>query len=599
MKVKNVKKKPVANAGSNQTVAEGGTVTLDGSASKDPDGSIGRYVWTSVDDPEIVLAEVAKPTFTAPRVSVGGKVLRFRLKVEDNDKQMSDNVAEVAITVQNSLNDAPVAKVSEPVDSVKPGAVFQLDASASTDPDGVDDIASYTWTQKESDTLRLEILQGEGKIGRFKAPAINGTVQLTIVLTVTDQGLPGKNPPEAPKSSTVEIPVVVTLDENLKRPIADAGEIVSVDVGKPVTLDGSASRDANEDGAIVSYEWKQVRGTVVALQSSDQAIATFTAPTSINPDPGKKTESLVFELKVIDNDNLFDTDRVVVNVGPNERPVVDAGEDQFDVEEGATVTLSGTASDPDGSISKVEWKQVGGSAAEQVVFSSDHKHNVSFVTPPVTGGKDALTLEFEFIARDNLGGVGRDSVTVTVKDNGITTVPDAFVPIRSQSDDEKPVGFDVSGARIVKLAPEKAPLNERNDQVGRPRKVPYGLFDFTLRVENPGDSAEVRIWVPDDLSNGYDWFKYDAGHKRWTPYANAEFDGHEIVLTLTDGGEGDDDGKADGFIHDPSGPGSEIAKERTRIEGSSGGGAWGWPIGLPILGAGVWRARRRRVAGRI
>ncbi len=391
----------------------------------------------------------------------------------------------------------------------------------------------------------------------------------------------------------------MTLDENLKRPVADAGETISVDVGKPVTLDGSASKDSNKDGSIVSYEWKQTGGTAVALQSADQAIATFIAPSSINPKPGEKVEVLEFELKVIDNDNLFDTDTVKVNVGPNSKPVVDAGENQIDVEEGATVTLSGKASDSDGSITKVEWKQIGGADNEKVVFSDKHEYNVSFVTPPVTGGKDALTLEFEFIARDNLGGVGKDTVKVTVKDNGITIVPDEFVPIRSVTDDEKPVGFAVQSGKIINLSAEKTPLNERNDQVGRPRRIPYGLFDFTLKVEKPGDSATVKIWVPDDLSTGYAWYKYDSGKKIWSEYGNVTFNGHEVLLTLTDGGPGDDDGKKNGFIHDPSGPGSEIAKERTRIEGSSGGGAWGWPVGAVLLGAGLWRLRRRGVVGGI
>ncbi len=598
MKVINVLKKPVANAGKNQSVDEGETVTLDGSASKDPDGTISKYIWTSVDDPTIVLvnADSPKPTFRAPRVGKAGKTLRFTLKVVDNDDQESDKVAQVTITVKNTKNDAPVP-VIQSVESVKPGAEFFLDASDSSDPDGDDTIVSYKWTQDpwtqdDGSTYKIEILEDSGKKGRFRAPAVPATsdkIQPVVILTVTD---------EEGATSEVRQPILVTTDETLRAPVADAGEDISVDVGAHVVLDGSASHDSNADGFIVQYEWSQIGGTAVKLESADQPKASFVAPSSITPTQGR-VETLEFKLTVTDNDSIIDTDTVKVNVGPNSKPIVDAGKDQVDVEEGATVTLSGTASDPDGTISKVEWKQIGGAADEQVVLSDKYKRNVSFVTPPVTGGKDALTLEFEFIARDNLGGVGKDTVKVTVKDNGITIVPDEFVPIRSVTDDEKPVGFAVQSGKIINLSAEKTPLNERNDQVGRPRRIPYGLFDFTLKVEKPGDSATVKIWVPDDLSTGYAWYKYDSGKKIWSEYGNVTFNGHEVLLTLTDGGPGDDDGKKNGFIHDPSGPGSEIAKERTRIEGSSGGGAWGWPVGAVLLGAGLWRLRRRGVVGGI
>ena len=243
----------------------------------------------------------------------------------------------------------------------------------------------------------------------------------------------------------------------------------------------------------------------------------------------------------------------------------------------------------------MEWRQIGGSAAEQVVFSNPSSFNVTFVTPPVTGGKDATTLFFELVARDNLGGVGTDRVQVTVKDNGVTGVPDDLVPVRSATRAETPVGFDVRDGKVVSLAPKEAPLNERATQKDRPKNIPYGLFDFTVKVEKEGDSTTVRIWFPEDVSDGFSWYKYDSATETWKVYPNVEFKGHEAFVTLTDGGEGDVDGEKNGFIHDPSGPGSEIAKTKTRIEGSSGGGALGGVIVLVAAGLGL-RRRERRVA---
>ena len=66
---------PTANAGPDQEVDESlegqpSLVTLDGSASTDPDGTIASYTWTQTEGPPVVLddATTAKPTFTAPVV---------------------------------------------------------------------------------------------------------------------------------------------------------------------------------------------------------------------------------------------------------------------------------------------------------------------------------------------------------------------------------------------------------------------------------------------------------------------------------------------------------------------------------------------------
>lgn len=82
---------PTANAGPNQIVNEGDSVTLDGTASSDSDGTIVLYAWTQTAGPAITLigADTAKPTFTAPEVS-SATVLTFKLVVKDNDASHSE-----------------------------------------------------------------------------------------------------------------------------------------------------------------------------------------------------------------------------------------------------------------------------------------------------------------------------------------------------------------------------------------------------------------------------------------------------------------------------------------------------------------------------
>lgn len=89
---------PNAIAGANQTVASGAPVSLDGTASNDPDGDSLAYQWTQLSGPSVTLANAssATATFTAPSVS-SDSLLRFELTVNDGFLQ---STAQTAVTVQ-------------------------------------------------------------------------------------------------------------------------------------------------------------------------------------------------------------------------------------------------------------------------------------------------------------------------------------------------------------------------------------------------------------------------------------------------------------------------------------------------------------------
>ena len=93
---------PVANAGQDQSVIFGSSVTLNGSASADPDGTIESYQWSQTAGASVELSSVTEPvvTFTAPSSSDS---LSFTLTVTDNEGATSSATAYVK-TVQGVAN---------------------------------------------------------------------------------------------------------------------------------------------------------------------------------------------------------------------------------------------------------------------------------------------------------------------------------------------------------------------------------------------------------------------------------------------------------------------------------------------------------------
>ena len=128
---------PVANAGNDVSVAVGATVTLNGSASLDPDGTISQYAWTQVSGPNtptITNATSAQASVTLTGVGQ----YEFRLKVTDNNGATA--IDQVKFTTSNK---APIAKAGNDI-SILVGGNATLNGSASSDPDGT--ISQFAWT---------------------------------------------------------------------------------------------------------------------------------------------------------------------------------------------------------------------------------------------------------------------------------------------------------------------------------------------------------------------------------------------------------------------------------------------------------------------
>jgi hypothetical protein len=96
--------------------------------------------------------------------------------------------------------------------------------------------------------------------------------------------------------------------------------------------------------------------------------------------------------------------------------------------------------------------------------------------------------------------------------------------------------------------------NPDTHNLNRPDKMPLGMIGFSLAVDNPGDMAEVVIYLSEPAPAGSVWYKFDLVHGWYDYSGHAVFspDRKSITLELLDGGFGDGDGIANGIIIDPS-----------------------------------------------
>jgi hypothetical protein len=94
---------PTADAGPDQTVDEGSTVTLDGSNSWDDDGTIVSYDWTQIGGVAVTLSETwtAQPIFTAPDVGSEWILLTFQVTITDDGGLQSQDTCIVQVSPLN------------------------------------------------------------------------------------------------------------------------------------------------------------------------------------------------------------------------------------------------------------------------------------------------------------------------------------------------------------------------------------------------------------------------------------------------------------------------------------------------------------------
>lgn len=434
---------PVAHAGGDQehTLPNGQTgmaITLDGTASLDPDGTITAYRWSGEPDPADVMA---------PSLFLGEGVHEFSLIVEDN-QGLESEMDTVRVTIQAAPNQAPVANAGDDRTlTLQPGqgtVTVSLDASYSYDPDG--EIAAYAWTGTPDppDEMQPEVVLGEG------------THTFTLVVTDT-QGLAS-----VPASATITVapfeigsPPVITLNPDTY--VTSEGENLAFTMN---------ATDPDGDMVMLSAAPKIANATF-STTPGVSATGTFT----FTPDHAQQGPHVI-SIKARDPLGNTATAYAFITVTDVNQPPELTVPGPQTIDEGSMLTVTVEAEDPDGiipvlSASNLPENAVFIPATGTLAFTPDFEQaGVYTVTFTADDGTDSREGAMEITVTDVPdGGTGGGELTLAVNTPESPTLLTSTRITGTVNSEGAPDLPRMTAALITGLAPAAASQGETVDIV--------------------------------------------------------------------------------------------------------------------------------------
>ena len=423
---------PVANAGGDQSITTGATVTLIGSGSSDADLDTLTYSWSITSAPATSTAALSDATIVNPTFDAdldGSYVLQLIV----NDGTVDGTPDTVIITAAIG-NAAPVADAGAD-QNVNTGATVTLDGSGSSDADL--DTLAYTWNLTSAPTGSGAALSDTTIVNPTFDADLDGSYVLQLIV---NDGTVDSTP------DTVVI-TATALTTNAV-PVANAGAAQNVSTTSTVTLDGSGSLDADQDP--LSYLWSMVSGPDMAN------LPTLSDTTIVNP--------------------TFDADldgsyviRLIVNDG-----TVDSAPDTVTITAATASTTSGLLDSSFGS----------GGVAIYDVLRASHGHSItldsagnSYVAGSGPNTNPTITRSSMYVWKYDSAGVLDNSFSgdgIVTYDNPIGTNGAA-----------KGYGIALDSAGNIYVTGESADLNVNNFSLNRYfmaiwKFLPSGARDYTF-----------------------------------------------------------------------------------------------------------------------
>lgn len=463
-----VNQAPAAAAGSDQIVTEGAAVTLNGSNSTDPGGSIVSYAWQQTDGLTVHLlnAGAQRASFVAPNVGIDGETLTFSLTVTDSGGLQDIDTCVVtvnkAVVVDSDADGVPDDQDAFPYDA---GEYLDTDgdgqgnnADADDDNDGLPDVWELTYGLNPLINDAAEDPDGDG------------------ISNINEYNL-GTEPDHYEGNFSPNPPILLTPEN---------GAIV----GLTPRLEADQFDDPNANDVHGKTHWQ--------INRAFDGVCVFDVTTSAS------LTSITLPNHILEEDTEY-----IWKV-----QYIDSHEDAS------------------------EW------SGEREFITSYADHDL------------------------DKNGVPDDQEVAGTLDLDADGTPDKIqddIKCVNVAGEAVQICVSIQGAEnaysIVSLAVED-PTDPQliTATEGKPNFLEFGLLNFKVLVDNPGDEATVTIYLSRPAFEEGNCFKYDPVNGIWSDYSGyTEFspDRKKVYLTLRDGGFGDADGVENGIIVDPLAFGSE------------------------------------------
>ena len=481
---------PTVDAGTDQEITEGSTVTLAGTAADVDQEDNLTYLWSHDSTLSISLDDsTLTPSFTVPNVSEDTAV-EFTLTVSDGTAEVSD---QIIITITDSANTAPTVDAGTDQEITEGSTVTLAGTAADVDQE---DNLTYLWSHDSTLSISLD---DSTLTPSFTVPNVSEDTAVEFTLTVSDG------------TAEVSDQIIITITDSANTaPTVDAGADREVLEGSTVTLAGTAADVDQEDN--LTYLWSHDSTLSISLDDSTLT-PSFTVP-NVSEDT-----AVEFTLTVSDGTAEV-SDQIIITItdSANTAPTVDAGADR-EVLEGSTVTLAGNSTDNDSLT--YSWRQTSGLPA--VDLQGANTPSPTFTAPAVAS--DTVFI-FEMTVNDG-SEILTDTVEITIRD-----MPDLSYFIttwRTGTAGESitiPVG-GATGTYTVDWGDGNTSVNVTGDQTH--------LYDDagTYTVHISGDFT--RIYLNEDPSNADKLVSIERwGDTRWESMISAFHGASNMVYRATD-----------------------------------------------------------------
>lgn len=437
-----------ANAGPDKTITlPTNSVALNGSGNASG-GSAVSYKWVKVAGGTASLSGITTKDLVASNLAQGTYTFRLTVTTTTGATKSDDAIVTVkpsAANVLPNVHPGPAQTVS--------GSSVTLTGTAN-DPDGT--IVAYEWFQVSGPNTAT--LVNKHTISVTASGLVAGEYMFRLMVTDNSNGR---------RSGYVK--VTVTNSNQLPAVYAGPARTITLPTNA-VTLTGTAK---DPDGAIISCEWSQVNGANTAKLTNKNTLSL----TASNLISGEYT----FRLTATDNSGGRKSCDVKVSVAGNQPPVVHPGPAQTITLPLNSVTLAGTASDPDGSVVALEWFQVSGPNAATLT----NKKTLTLKVSNLIEGE----YMFRLMATDNGNARWSGYVRVTVKAPALSSARGQSQVQSDITDSDSNNAFDL----LETCHCQSDIFNERGDKIFSGRWSPDlfhevftrpGLYFFHVQVDD-------------------------------------------------------------------------------------------------------------------